>query len=59
MTSLPRQLIGADVTLTSRHSAQRMLIGPEITLVTLGVFNGLSDCRISGPVAGLIGIKSD
>ena len=35
--SLPRLPIDPDVTLTSRHLAQRLLIGQEIVLVTWGV----------------------
>ena len=50
MTSLPRLLIGADVTLMSRHAAQRLLIGPEIMLVTLSVLMVTIVChRISVP----------
>ena len=40
VTSLSRLLIGQDVDLTSRHS---LLIGPEITLRTLGVLFNLSN----------------
>ena len=49
--SLPRQLIGPDITSMSRQSAQRLLIGPEISQVTLGVLMLAIVChRISMPV---------
>ena len=45
--SLPRLPIDPDVTLTSRHLAQRLLIGQEIVLVTFGVLMRTIVCHIA------------